>query len=123
MAEETGGLKPCPFCGSDDIDQMFESSDIECLQCMATMPSSPWLERAGVSDTAAAAWNRREAGWVPVKERLPRQGERVLISNGDEVLCGRWFDGHWREQGQAFSTDLSVTHWMPLPEPPEVGKR
>lgn len=68
--------------------------------------------------------------WIPVAERLPENGVRVLAFNmraknkyigiwtrekdpGDGNDC--WFDsaGWW----YAFD---EITHWMPLPEPPEV---
>ena len=71
-----------------------------------------------------------ERRWIPVEERLPENGVRVLAFNmraknkyigiwtrekdpGDGNDC--WFDsaGWW----YAFD---EITHWMPLPEPPEV---
>ena len=57
--------------------------------------------------------------WIPVTERLPTCGERVLVSvyNGAvfEVhlsIIHRWvrYDCFWID---------GVTHWMPLPKPPE----
>jgi hypothetical protein len=59
--------------------------------------------------------------WIPVTERLPDDGQSVIV-----------FWSKYREVGEAvfgkddgwFSTDrggcYEVTHWMPLPEPPEV---
>lgn len=55
--------------------------------------------------------------WIPVTERLPSVGEKVLvitIGEGkqyvetDTLLA----TGEWIDYG-------NVTHWMPLPEPPE----
>ena len=67
--------------------------------------------------------------WISVEERLPVIGETVLAFRGDfmEVLVydkhhGQeefyYMDecGYWQE---AFRP--SVTHWMPLPEPPKEG--
>ena len=82
------------------------------------------------------------ANWISVKERLPETGERVLIRshlafnisniwgytaisfrrseeeieylsqfNDDSFTCDCW-------DGQE-SNGYTVTHWMPLPEPPE----
>lgn len=57
--------------------------------------------------------------WIPVKDRLPE-------TDGD-FLC--WNDfygcivGHFWAKGKYFiSKAVSVTHWMPLPEPPEERK-
>lgn len=63
----------------------------------------------------------RPMGWIPVSERLPEAFEVVLVYN---EACGikdlyvdsdyEWFNVpySWIEKG-------GVTHWMPLPEPPE----
>ena len=70
---------------------------------------------------------RNEHRWIPVSERLPPEGQEVLAwNNGGQcekpwqgcVLCEHK-NGEWREFQER---DLypGVTHWMPLPEPPEV---
>ena len=56
-------------------------------------------------------------GWISVKDRLPEEGTWVLV---------------WEKQGFAYTDELTsggwkigadngaiITHWMPLPEPPE----
>lgn len=73
--------------------------------------------------------------WIPVEERLPEYNARVLVidvyaGDGDEFIaiwtrekypddpdgcC--WID----ERGWWHALD-EVTHWIPLPEPPEVEK-
>ena len=62
--------------------------------------------------------------WVPVDERLPEDPvQKVLIfvphPHGNIVDVGRYLgaDG-WVLEGW-YLTQSSVTHWMPLPEPPE----
>lgn len=55
--------------------------------------------------------------WISVEDRLPELGIWVLTFDGASgIWIGYCFDGVWIIQG-AIST---VTHWMPLPEPPEV---
>lgn len=59
--------------------------------------------------------------WIPVTERLPGR-ERVLCkcrANIYEVLSLR--DGSWYHDSQHQYMSGFVTHWMPLPEPPEEG--
>lgn len=64
---------------------------------------------------AAYALDRRE--WVPVKERSPESGLKVLCYTEQEwYQVGAMFPEH-----QYFSGDNSynaITHWMNLPNPP-----
>ena len=68
--------------------------------------------------------------WIRVEDRMPQDEAPVLIYYGFEhgmdmglmfvgVLTYYAFDPkpHWQHE----STGLRVTHWMPLPEPPEEG--
>ena len=58
--------------------------------------------------------------WIPVTERMPDDGETVLTyKNGIievqmyEKMRNGWLSGNW------FWSMATVTHWMPLPEPPK----
>lgn len=63
--------------------------------------------------------------WIPVTERLPEDGEWVLCGkeNGVMVMCGQL-----STSGDAFylygdsTPDFNVTHWMPLPNKPELNQ-
>lgn len=60
--------------------------------------------------------------WISVKERLPERRRRVLcwLSYPDieEIIVENQYygNGMWTVESEA------VTHWMPLPEPPEEGE-
>lgn len=63
--------------------------------------------------------------WISVKERLPDFGIPVLIcwdgyTDIAEYWCGMVCP-KWRTQHYGTVNLTSVTHWMPLPEPPEEG--
>lgn len=68
--------------------------------------------------------------WIPVEERLPEYGVRVLATDmyeGDDYTGIRTreeytddTDGCWiGEHGWWYAID-DATHWMPLPKAPEV---
>jgi len=62
--------------------------------------------------------------WISVHERLPERGTPVLtcgVRGGQEVQIyrGSYKDGelwNWKH-----NTIKQITHWMPLPEPPNCG--
>ena len=58
--------------------------------------------------------------WSSVKERLPRCGERGLVTEGNGVFEAVLSISHnWSRFGIGWAE--GVTHWMPLPEPPKEG--
>lgn len=65
--------------------------------------------------------NGERERWIPVGERLPPHGVQVFVAmaTGLEVMRWREDAGMW-EWWDGDIDDLNVTHWMPLPEPPEV---
>lgn len=75
--------------------------------------------RANEIASPPAHIDRRE--WISVKERLPKCKKRVLCrlyypDIGEIVVENQYYgNGMWMEESEA------VTHWMPLPEPPEEG--
>ena len=69
--------------------------------------------------------------WIPVTERLPEEGVRVLVCNvyggslpnqgdtGYVVDNGVMEGAEWCISDDPF---FHVTHWMPLPAPPTDAK-
>ena len=68
-----------------------------------------------------------ERRWIPVGERLPEDRVTILAAfNNREILTAKYYkyyegfgsvENYWRIEGWHSG---NVTHWMPLPEPPEV---
>lgn len=64
-------------------------------------------------------------GWISCSQRMPDDGQHVIIlCDGAFVLYAQYRDGEFfdvvRNGEEFFETQSrNVTHWMPLPEPPE----
>ncbi len=60
--------------------------------------------------------------WISVEDRLPEPGTTciVCLANKAVIECERSVLPHWFKVGIAqIVDDNPVTHWMPMPEPPE----
>lgn len=75
---------------------------------------------------------RTDWKWISVKDRLPPMYHMVLITgkNSDGGSFGVIKGSHDGDKGQWYRDDIgqyvdsrgdTVTHWMPLPEPPKEG--
>ena len=121
------------FIGCDDGDR-------DCFG------SFHWAETEA---EAIEAWNRRALPargvgvkplvWQPIVKGARRPVGLVLLYRksvtaedklvaaickgtpeaSDEILLGKWRDGAWRQWNTGWTVN-GVTHWMPLPEPPEI---
>lgn len=67
----------------------------------------------------------KKSEWISVKDGLPGTGgDNVLVTNGSDIEIAFWFN-YFELNVWSFSNELArygfglVTHWMPLPEPPE----
>lgn len=137
-------IKSCPFCGNSTAVRVVDANEVDFIKpederyeknpyyqvvcCMnedSPVPIADWKQGCGAAggfrqtkEEAISAWNHRASPWVSTKERLPNEREAVLAVTpwGDWRMA--WKDwGWWYECGTDKPEDIS--HWMPLPEPPE----
>lgn len=74
----------------------------------------------GIKD--AEVIEQRRGEWISVTERLPEEWEPVLVRSKFEFIEVAWYIGigKWRYTANAaLFEEGSITHWMPLPEPPK----
>ena len=129
-------MKPCPFCGGEaDYTQILGNyGRVYCFTCDGGIREGRskdgvihnWNNRP-IEDELRARIAELEAAqrWIPVSERLPQIGVRVLFYNNFITNIHKgWFSGdEWTSDiGIFYNGDKlkRITHWMPLPEPPEV---
>lgn len=112
------------------------------LAVSETLPSKPTPEMAAAWRSAfdggetfngcyeamlRAIPSARVSTWIPISERLPEREKWVLVHNGKWTGVGAYMyeedDSEcWQDERTEFIEHLGpkVTHWMPLPEAPNV---
>ena len=116
-------------CYQNTMDSKGDPTDI--VQLLRSVGFAAVSPEAGESAsllhlcvTHAADEIERLRRWIPVAERLPDEGEPVLWHNPADAFChavvGRR-DGDDIDWGGDLTINLarSVTHWLPIPSPPE----
>jgi Protein of unknown function (DUF551) len=67
---------------------------------------------------------REQVRWVPVSERLPESRKAVLVRCPENLntFCACYAENagpRWTIFGASKALEQQVTHWMPLPVPPQ----
>jgi len=124
-------LKACPFCGSSNTT--LDYYEISCPQELGTIVV---CNGCGASAKSIVDWNTRpiedalnariaeleaERRWIPVSERLPEDGEVVWLWDGNNLGMGYYLvlSGCFMDRDTPLRR-IKPTHWMPLPQLPEV---
>lgn len=76
--------------------------------------------------------NEEVPKWIPVTERLPKTRESILGKKSSKVIVAFRFDdgtqgtdtahtlnGEWVFEDHITVVARTITHWMPLPKPPQ----
>ena len=83
------------------------------------METADWYNNADRDEVAEPLVLRSPTigGWISVEDRLPdKQPCEYLVVNGNNVETAICLDNRWITPRRV----TKITHWMPLPEPPEV---
>jgi len=100
--------------------------------------TASWLLDQVLHDIQAMPTLTQPNEWVSVGERLPETNQVYIVCCNDEgapygegiwyqknvVVAAEYYGGSWTWYEGSHEYDLEgiVTHWMPLPEPPEVSE-
>lgn len=58
------------------------------------------------------------AGWISVEDRMPADGQTVIVTDGEKVGSLMRRRLKWFVYGSNIPCSDFVTHWKPLPAPP-----
>ena len=111
------------------VDRLAEYENTGFTPYMVDMAISALREQES-AENAHCNCCQKGNRWISVEERLPEQEQTVLLvcKNGARFVGFYRFDYDgevqwkiWTALGSARKLNKGrVTHWMPLPEPPEV---
>lgn len=94
----------------------------DALMAMATADAK--IGEATMMLTVSALRAHEAQGWMPIAE-APKDGTRIIVTNGTRVETARWLDnrhGKYAWAGWHFGSlvpAMTPNAWQPLPPPPE----
>lgn len=100
--------KPCVgeslYCEAADVIEELSRFKEECDGC------------GDKARSAIEKLQKKTPHWIPVTERMPEKSGDYLVFDD----CGNLYVNEWHFPLRMWQYDDSrITHWMPLPEPPE----
>lgn len=134
------GCKDCPYVQdctmTDGFSELARDSLAYIQQLEAENERLQRYYEAEADRAADSHHNMLEAEasvprWIPVEERLPETQTTVMLAlkrDGGGIRIAIGYRAHWTparyyiDGGNCAVDENRVTHWMPLPEPPEVNK-
>ena len=132
MMDPLGGLEKDLFAAADRLEN--QNAHIAALQQeIEKLRGQNKQLREAAALVAKESAELLERRWIPVEERRPEYNARVLVidvyaGEGDEPIA-IWTreeypddpeDGCWIDERGWWHAFDEVTHWMPLPDRPEV---
>ncbi|MFZ8079437.1 DUF551 domain-containing protein [Escherichia coli] len=105
----------------------------KCIGQLCKIPPGDMVEIMEIAMRKAGNPPVTPDGWISCSARMPKKNQNVLISvNFDSdlvepLICSARYTGSTFRRGEATIKPGNgveqVTHWMPLPEPPQEVNR
>jgi hypothetical protein len=100
-------IKPCPFCGSDDVKLVpapgvLKWHHVCCMSCGASVGSEE-------------SWNTRADGWIAVGDRFPEEEGEYQVWPYGRTSMFSYFAGS-STKGM-FDCNYPVTHYRKIDPP------
>jgi hypothetical protein len=93
----------------DEYGFGYDSTLAEAIEDVVAMLKQP---------EAVLDYQASSSKWIPVSERLPEQGQEVIVYSGGVLKPTVFACQFWNKHYDSWAR---ITHWMPLPEPPKEG--
>jgi Lar family restriction alleviation protein len=114
-------LKPCPFCGSKDVEIMVDVYHFACCHECGIITTG-----YGNKEYAVKAWNTRVSPWHKYPDDPPKKEgwyETVLPDSNAKIEVHYYhFPSCINHDWQSMCARLYPTHWRELPELPKEGE-
>lgn len=128
ISREAANKALCEFCGICAEPGDLKECEIVSNYSFPHIPSANVVEKTEWDKlmflVEAANQILEAAKWISVKERLPDENSTVIALARDDkmqkVTTCRFGQSHFVLTGRV--AYWKVTHWMPLPKPPEEEK-
>jgi len=107
--------EPCPACGCRLIVEALAGHD----NVLAPCPGCGKYRSGKLPDPDEPDLGD---GWIPAEERLPKPYALVIgyrSSVPGDLIMASWDGKEWWDDD---SSGLHITHWQPLPPPPEAPR-
>lgn len=88
--------------------------------------SSGYLDSKSLIDydagfRAGAEAQRELSGWCPI-ESAPKDGSKFIYLNSDQEVMVTYWHPLYKMWSVNITNDSNITHWQPLPDPPEAER-
>ena len=104
----------------------------KCSSCPDRKNCITFYEHSAADAIEVLSKMENTTRWIPVTERLPKTRESILGKKSSKVIVAFRFDdgtqgtdtahtlnGEWVFEDHITVLARTITHWIPLPEPPK----